>query len=187
LHRYGDHREQLAELFLPDGDPDEDLRVVVLIHGGFWRDRYRRDLMEPLAHDLCRRGVAAWNIEFRRLDAGGGWPETGEDVATAIDALAGLEAPLDLDDVTVVGHSAGGHLALWAAAGSPRRSSCGRRRHRRGQRHRGGVPAGPRRRRRRALRRGRRARGHLADPPRADRASRRCCSTGRSTTRSRRR
>jgi acetyl esterase/lipase len=111
---YGSHPEQVADLYLPDADAS-GLPVVVLIHGGFWRERFRRDLMEPLAADLCERGVAAWNIEYRRLDCGGGWPETGEDVAAAIDALADLDAPLDLDDVMLVGHSAGGHLALWAA------------------------------------------------------------------------
>ena len=90
--------------------------VVVLLHGGFWRERYRRDLMAPLAADLAARGLAAYNVEYRRLDCGGGWPETGEDVLAAIDHLARLDAPLDLDDIAVVGHSAGGHLALWAGA-----------------------------------------------------------------------
>lgn len=115
FHTYGDHPEQVADLFLPEVAPGSLLPVVVLIHGGFWRERFRRDLMEPLARDLCRRGVAAWNIEYRRLDCDGGWPATGEDVGAAIDALADLDAPLDLDDVSLVGHSAGGQLALWAA------------------------------------------------------------------------
>jgi acetyl esterase/lipase len=93
--------------------------VVVLLHGGFWRDRYGCDLMEPLARDLASRGTAAWNVEFRRLGGGGGWPTTLEDVAAGIDALVDLESagvPLDLTAVACVGHSAGGHLALWAAA-----------------------------------------------------------------------
>ena len=62
-----------------------------------------------------RRGWAVWNIEYRRLGEGGGWPATFEDVAAAIDHLPLLEAQLDLEGVTVIGHSAGGHLALWAA------------------------------------------------------------------------
>ena len=85
--------------------------MVVLLHGGFWRERYRRDLMTPLAEDLARRGVAAWNVEYRRLDCGGGWPETLEDVLGAIDHLHGLGH----EPFAAVGHSAGGHLALMAA------------------------------------------------------------------------
>jgi acetyl esterase/lipase len=115
LHRYGTHRSQAAELSLPGGPGPH--AVVVLIHGGCWRRRYDRHLMDALASDLAGRGFAAWNCEYRRVGAGagGGWPETGADVAAAIDRLAGLEAPLDLGRVAAVGHSAGGHLALWAA------------------------------------------------------------------------
>jgi dipeptidyl aminopeptidase/acylaminoacyl peptidase len=89
----------------------------VLIHGGCWRPRYDRHLMDALAADLAARGWSAWNVEYRRvgLRAGGGWPETGADVAAAIDHLAELDTPLDLARVAAVGHSAGGHLALWAA------------------------------------------------------------------------
>jgi acetyl esterase/lipase len=94
--------------------------VAVLLHGGFWRRRHGRDLMTPLAADLTRRGWATWNLEYRRVGprAGGGWPGTFEDVAAGIDALAGLpeRRALDLDRVACAGHSAGGHLALWAAA-----------------------------------------------------------------------
>ena len=115
LHRYGTHRSQVAELSLPDGPGPHP--VVVLVHGGCWRQRYDRHLMDALAADLAACGWAAWNIEYRRvgLRAGGGWPETGADVAAAIDHLAELDAPLDLARVAAVGHSAGGHLALWAA------------------------------------------------------------------------
>ncbi len=56
-----------------------------------------------------------WNIEYRRVGDGGGWPATFEDVAAAIDHLATLDAPVDLERVSILGHSAGGHLALWAA------------------------------------------------------------------------
>ncbi|MGH3065022.1 MAG: alpha/beta hydrolase family protein [Gaiellaceae bacterium] len=90
--------------------------VVVVLHGGFWRARYDRSLMDELCLDLSGRGLAAWNLEYRRVGGGGGWPETFEDVAAGIDALADLDAPLDLERVAAVGHSAGGHLALWAAA-----------------------------------------------------------------------
>lgn len=76
--------------------------------------------MRPLCQDLAERGWAAWNIEYRRLGhvAGGGWPTTFGDVASAIDHLTEIrtEARLDLSRVVTIGHSAGGHLAVWAAA-----------------------------------------------------------------------
>ena len=97
---------------LPDGPGP--FRVVALIHGGFWRARYRRDLMDALADDLVARGLAAYNVEYRRLDAGGGWPESAHDVVAALADLA--EVGEVSDEVDVVGHSAGGHLALIAGA-----------------------------------------------------------------------
>jgi acetyl esterase/lipase len=113
-HRYGPHASQRADLYLPGGPGPYP--VMVLIHGGSWQKRYGKIVMRGLAGDLVRRGWAVWNIEYRRLEAGGGWPTTFEDVALAIDQLAVLEDPrLDLERVTILGHSAGGHLALWAA------------------------------------------------------------------------
>jgi len=116
---YGPAPGQFADLWLPDGQDDHSHRpVVVLIHGGFWRNRYDLTLMEPLAADLVTRGYAVWNLEYRRLgDDGGGWPGTMTDVAAGVDHLRTCaEADdLDLDRLAVVGHSAGGHLALWAA------------------------------------------------------------------------
>ena len=115
--RYGDDPSQFAELHLPTG---VDLApVVVVIHGGFWLDTYGIELATPLAADLARAGHAGYAIEYRRVGNGGGWPQTFDDVAAAIDALAGPDAPtdrIDLDRVVAVGHSAGGHLATWAAA-----------------------------------------------------------------------
>jgi acetyl esterase/lipase len=100
--------------------------VAVLIHGGFWRARYDLRLEDELVADLAGRGWAAWNIEYRRLGwrSRGGWPATFEDVATAIDMLGPLDESLDLARVVSIGHSAGGHLAFWAAArrGLPARS-----------------------------------------------------------------
>ncbi len=115
---YGSDPGQFGDLWLPAVVGAEvDLPVVVLIHGGFWRSMYGLDLMEPLAADLVGRGYAVWNIEYRRVgDDGGGWPGTLVDVATAIDKLDALvDEHLNLDDVTFLGHSAGGHLAYWAA------------------------------------------------------------------------
>ena len=115
VRSYGPLRSQRADLYLPLGAGPHP--VMVTIHGGAWHKRYGRSLMRGLAGDLVRRGWAVWNIEYRRLgEAGGGWPATFEDVAAAIDHLQTLDAPLDLDGVSFVGHSAGGHLALWAGA-----------------------------------------------------------------------
>ena len=88
---------------------------MILIHGGSWQARYGKIVMRGLAGDLARRGWAAWNIEYRRVGDGGGWPTTFQDVAAAVDHLADVQAPIDLARVSVLGHSAGGHLALWAA------------------------------------------------------------------------
>jgi acetyl esterase/lipase len=112
VHAYGPDPQHVGELFLPAALPAP---VAVVLHGGFWRDRYDRHLMDDLCGDLAGRGWAAWNLEYRRLGSGGGWPATFDDVAAGIDALAGLDG-LDLRTVVTVGHSAGGHLALWAAA-----------------------------------------------------------------------
>jgi acetyl esterase/lipase len=98
--------------------------VVVLLHGGFWRATYGKVVLKPLAADLVRRGFATWNLEDRRLGRhqGGGYPNTFDDVARGIDHLAELDdARLDLHDVTALGHSTGGHLALWAASRSDAR------------------------------------------------------------------
>jgi acetyl esterase/lipase len=110
IHRYGADPAQFAELWLPDGTA---LGTVVIIHGGFWRARYDLSLGRPLAADLAARGYAAWNLEYRRALAGGGWPGTFEDVAAGIDLLATLS--VDSSRLVAVGHSAGGHLAAWAA------------------------------------------------------------------------
>ncbi len=112
---YGEHPRQVADLHTPS---EPGLHpVVVVLHGGYWRPPYTRLVTRPLCLDLVRRGYAAYNVEYRRLGRdGGGWPQTFQDVAAAIDHLAGLEdAAIDLDRVTLLGHSAGGQLALWAA------------------------------------------------------------------------
>lgn len=116
-HRYGDHPRQVADLHRPRGPGPHP--VVVVFHGGYWQPPYTKLIMRPLCGDLARRGFAALNVEYRRLGReGGGWPQTFDDVAAAIDHLADLamrDADLDLERVTMLGHSAGGQLALWAA------------------------------------------------------------------------
>ena len=150
--------------------------VVVTIHGGSWMTGYGKIVMSGLAGDLARRGYAVWNIEYRRIGRGqgGGWPATFLDVAAAIDHLRTLRAPLDLERVTILGHSAGGQLALWAAGrgrlpdGAPAPAPADRASGRGGdlgrgrQRPRPDLPRGAGRRRRRADGRGtRRSAGAL--------------------------
>ncbi|SFP50772.1 Alpha/beta hydrolase family protein [Geodermatophilus dictyosporus] len=112
---YGGHPDQFLELTLPAGDGPAP--VAVVLHGGFWRAAHGVELARPLAADLAGAGWAAVAVEYRRVGSGGGWPATLEDVAAAFDALPDLPeaARLDLTEVAVVGHSAGGHLAAWAA------------------------------------------------------------------------
>ncbi|WP_197094201.1 alpha/beta hydrolase, partial [Nonomuraea sp. SBT364] len=95
------------------------LPVVVLVHGGYWRSVWGADLMEGLCADLVGNGFAVWNLEYRRPDLHG-WDATTADVAAGMDALAGVDAPLDLDRVAVAGHSAGAQLALRAVADGAR-------------------------------------------------------------------
>lgn len=107
---YGPEPAQYGELWLPGGAA---AGTVVIVHGGFWRARYDLSLGRPLAADLAGRGYAVWNLEYRRVGAGGGWPATFQDVADGIDLLADL--PVGTSRVAAIGHSAGGHLAAWAA------------------------------------------------------------------------
>lgn len=114
---YGSAPEQFGELRLPAGPGPYP--VVVLIHGGCWRAEYDITHIAPLATALAADGWAVWAIEYRRVGSpGGGWPGTFQDVGAAIDHLSTLAQahPLDLSRLVAVGHSAGGHLALWSAA-----------------------------------------------------------------------
>ena len=111
LITYGDDPSQVVELHRPQGT---SRGVVVVIHGGFWKSAYDLTLGQPLARSLAAEGWTAWNIEYRRVGNGGGTPQTFDDVAAAIDALADVE-DLDTSTVVTLGHSAGGHLAVWAA------------------------------------------------------------------------
>jgi acetyl esterase/lipase len=139
--RYGDHRDQLMHRWDPVGDP---VGSAVLLHGGYWRHRYGLDLMDPLAGHLADRGWLAWNVEYRRVEesaleadggvADGGVADGGVADGGVVDGGAGGRADgvwdrmsadvlvalslVDAAPVVVIGHSAGGHLALWAAAES---------------------------------------------------------------------
>ena len=112
---YGPHPEQYGDLYLPQ-EPGLH-RVVILLHGGCWRAQYDLGHLGPLCAAFRKEGIAVWNMEYRRLGNGGGWPATFEDVATGTDFLRNIAGrfPLDLSNVLTAGHSAGGHLALWLA------------------------------------------------------------------------
>lgn len=123
--QYGSGFLQFGELRVPDGSGNHPL--AILVHGGCWTAKLGQlpeaatslDLLRPLSVALAERGIATWNVEYRRLgNDGGGWPGTYEDLARATDFVREL-APkhrLDIQRVVLVGHSSGGHLAFWLAA-----------------------------------------------------------------------
>jgi len=113
---YGPEPLQFGELRLPEGPGPHP--VAILIHGGCWLAAYDLGYVSALAEALSAAGVATWSVEYRRVgDEGGGWPGTFADVGAAADFVRrlALEHPLDPQRVVAVGHSAGGHLALWLA------------------------------------------------------------------------
>src|SRR5215470_159120 len=114
---YGPNEFQFGELRLPKGPGPHP--VAIVIHGGCWMSEYGLSYMGHLSAALAEAGVATWSVEYRRVgNQGGGWPGTFEDVSRASDHLRTIAKtyPLDLNRVIAVGHSAGGHLALWLAA-----------------------------------------------------------------------
>ncbi len=114
---YGDDVAQVIDVF--ESDINENGSVVMLLHGGCWLSQYDRTYMSHLAHSLAETGAIVYNIGYRRIgDDGGGYPGTFDDVRAAYkavydDALTTVGAT---SEKTVVGHSAGGHLALWLAS-----------------------------------------------------------------------
>lgn len=125
---YGEHPDQVVDFYAPRGGL-EGVPLVVVLHGGAWRAPYDRRHLTPFADFLARRGFAVANVEYRRGNDGdasgsgpvaGRWPETFDDIATVMDALPALVADAlpqaDPRRIVVTGHSAGGHLALWATA-----------------------------------------------------------------------
>jgi acetyl esterase/lipase len=114
---YGEAPEQFGELRLPKSSGPHP--VVVFIHGGCWLNKYGVDHIAAVSRALADEGYAVWSPEYRRVgDEEGGWPGTFEDITKSIEFLDELAGgySLRLDRVIVVGHSAGGHLALWLAA-----------------------------------------------------------------------
>lgn len=120
---YGPEPEQFGHLYIPQEPARDPVPVVMMIHGGFWSGDYHLNLATPFALDLARHGVAVWNIEYRRLGAGGAWPEMSADVTAAWEAIDGpvaasTDLTLDVSRSRLVGHSAGGQLAVWLAGQS---------------------------------------------------------------------
>ncbi|MEV7501674.1 alpha/beta hydrolase [Streptomyces sp. NPDC093018] len=126
---YGAHPDQVIDFYAPRTSGDTPAPLVVVLHGGAWRARYDRRHVTPFADFLARRGFAVANVEYRRggdtepvgdTPPAGRWPDTFEDVAAALDALPDLARTAlpgaDVRRTVLTGHSAGGHLALWAAA-----------------------------------------------------------------------
>ncbi|MFJ5774953.1 alpha/beta hydrolase [Streptomyces sp. NPDC093094] len=128
---YGDHPDQVIDFYAPCGPdaPGGPAPLVVVLHGGAWRAPYDRVHISPFAQFLARRGFAVASVEYRRGAEGppaggapvaGRWPDTFDDVAAALDALPDLTHEVlpqaDPRRTVITGHSAGGHLALWAAA-----------------------------------------------------------------------
>ncbi|MEU7246190.1 alpha/beta hydrolase family protein [Streptomyces sparsogenes] len=141
---YGDHRDQVVDIYLPEAEPVAPVPLVLLFHGGAWRAPYDRRHLSPFAAYLAGRGFVVASVEYRRgardeageageagaVDTAGAgsaagpragrWPETLDDIAAAVDTVPGLARglalPVDPARVVLAGHSAGGHAALWAAA-----------------------------------------------------------------------
>jgi acetyl esterase/lipase len=112
-----DPEQNWGDLYLPAGPQNIDsIRLVVLVHGGAWQSQLGADLFDPFARDLAARGMAVYNIEYRRLGSGGGWPTTFQDVSQALDNVVAIDQKypqLETTDALVVGHSAGAQLAVW--------------------------------------------------------------------------
>ena len=116
---YGDAPSQFGDLYLPLQTKGRLAPLVILLHGGYWRARYGLDYFGHVAASLADDGIAAWNLEYRRVgEAGGGWPGTFDDVRSGIAFGRTLHRDHAINDsrIVLLGHSAGGHLALWAVA-----------------------------------------------------------------------
>lgn len=122
---YGHDPNQFADVYLPALRGRGPVPVVLFIHGGYWRSKYDLTYAGHLCAALKNKGIAAWNVEYRRVgNSGGGWPGTFEDIRSAFHLL--LKRPdlayaddVDLNKLCIAGHSAGGQLALCLAAHEP--------------------------------------------------------------------
>lgn len=117
----GEHRRQYGELIVPQGLPEEvKVPVLMILHGGSWQATSTLGYLRDVARNMASYGVATWNVEYRGIGGGGGWPNTFADVAAAMDFVPGLAEHIgrriDRERFFLAGHSAGGHLAAWAAS-----------------------------------------------------------------------
>ncbi|GAB90098.1 alpha/beta hydrolase family protein [Gordonia rhizosphera] len=123
---YGNAPSQFGHVYHSVEAAPAEIRPIVLIHGGYWSTEFALTIQTAIARQFADRGALVWNIEYRRVgEEGGGWPSTGRDVLAALRALDGPvrdAVPTDIADrinwgsVAVVGHSAGGQLAVWSVA-----------------------------------------------------------------------
>jgi acetyl esterase/lipase len=122
---YGPLPGHVADLWLPPGDGTPHASqwpLIVFLHGGFWRSAFDRKHVGPLAEALAAGGFAVCCPEYRRVGQdGGGWPGTFDDIRSAVAVLPeavtdATDRNVDVARVVLAGHSAGGHLALWAAS-----------------------------------------------------------------------
>lgn len=109
VEEYGDHPSQVIDFYGVHGTGP----AITVLHGGYWREKYDRGYLAPFAAALAGQGMRVALVEYRRVGGGGGWPETAEDISLALDHLGAPPSVL-------LGHSAGGQLALWAAANRDR-------------------------------------------------------------------
>lgn len=115
---YGRLPVQFGDLWLPHTAGNALLPLVVFFHGGWWKSEYDLGYAGYFCRALTQEGFAVWSVEYRRLGAtGGGWPATFQDASSGFEFIQTLAKryPLDLERVITMGHSAGGHLALWIA------------------------------------------------------------------------
>jgi len=113
---YGDLPDQVADVRLPPGGRAGAAPLVIVIHGGFWLAEYDRTHAGPMSEALAGLGYPVATLEYRRVGAGGGWTATFDDVAAGVTAVPGL---VGVPEVVLMGHSAGGQLALWAGRTVP--------------------------------------------------------------------
>lgn len=113
-----DDRQNWADVYLPPGEHKAGtVPLVILIHGGSWQAQVGADSFVTFSRRLAERGLAVYNVEYRRVGSGGGWPTTFKDVAAALDFVPDVRRSIpeiDTTNAVVVGHSAGGQLAMWA-------------------------------------------------------------------------
>jgi acetyl esterase/lipase len=115
---YGPGPDQFGDLWLPEAKASSRLPLVVFFHGGWWKSEYDLGYAGHLCKALKQAGIATWSVEYRRVEpSGSGWPGTFQDAAAGFDFAKKLAEsyPLDLSQITAMGHSAGGHLAFWIA------------------------------------------------------------------------